>query len=64
MPEGKETVQRPTHRWEIVMKMDLTETVGGYILDSLVSGQELAIGSCAYSNNFISTQSMEFSYYM
>jgi len=26
MPEGKETIQRPTHRWEIVIKMDLTET--------------------------------------
>lgn len=26
MPEGKQTVQRLKHRWEIVIKLDLTET--------------------------------------
>jgi hypothetical protein len=66
MPDGKERdrIKADTQMGDCYENGSYRNTVGGYTLDSFVSRQKLAIGSCAYSNNFISTQSIEFSYYM
>jgi hypothetical protein len=38
-PEGKRSLERPRHRWEVWIKMDLRELVeGGCGVDSASSG--------------------------
>jgi hypothetical protein len=44
-PEGKRPLGRPRRRWENGIRMDL-DWLGGYGLDSTVSGQGPVAGCC------------------
>jgi hypothetical protein len=50
-PEERRPLGRPRRRWEVIIRIELTEivcSVGGCGLKSSGSGQESVAGSCEY----------------
>jgi hypothetical protein len=45
-PEGKRPLERPRHRWEDNIKMDITNRVRGYKIDSHLSRWDPVVSSC------------------
>jgi hypothetical protein len=51
-PEGRRPLERPKHRWEDNIKMDLLRGwVGGHRLDLSGSGQGQVEGCCVYGDD-------------
>jgi hypothetical protein len=48
--DGRRSLGRPSHRWENNIRMDLTNWVGKYGLNSSGLEQGLLTGSCEHSN--------------
>jgi hypothetical protein len=52
-PKGKRPLERPRHKWEDGIRMNLREISWGSEcrLDSVSSGQGLVLGSCEHSDD-------------